>query len=475
MRKNRFILIFLIFTASICSFLYSQEKIIYKISITHDGIINPVAAEYVLKALQKSEKDNVQCLIIILDTPGGLLNSTREIVKGILNSKVPVVVYVTPRGARAASAGLFITLASNVAVMAPGTNIGAAHPVDLNGNDTWQKIKRTIEQDGNLQEEPAIDSKLKETPQETKNQDADKKSESYQPMQDKIMQDTLAWVRAICKTRSRNSEWPIKAVEASVSVTADEALKLKIIDFMADSETELLLKLNHYKIKMGEKDYVIITEGSVIRDFPMTLRQKILNSIAHPNLAYILMLLGFYGLLFEITHPSAIFPGVVGFICLVLALYSFQALPIDYAGVALVALAFILFLAEMWTASFGILLTGGIICLVLGSLMLFDSELPFFQLSMQVFLPVVALTIVAMGLLLILVFRNRMQKSITGKEGMLGATAIARTALNPKGKVFFKGEIWDAQSQELILIGEEVVIIELNGFCLKVKKKESKS
>jgi membrane-bound serine protease (ClpP class) len=273
----------------------------YRIEI--DGIINPVSMDFILKSIKTAETDQAECLILQLDTPGGLAESMQKIVKGILTSKVPVIVYVAPDGGRAASAGVFITLAAHVAAMSPGTHIGAAHPVNIGGQSMDEEMAK------------------------------------------KIANDFAANIRSIAKQRGRNQEWAEKAVRESVSITADEALKLKVVDLIARDLTDLLEQADGRKVMVDSKEVILHTKGIPVRELPKGVRYRILDTITNPNVAYILMILGFYGLFFELTSPGAILPGVVGGICLILAFYAFQSLPINYAGLLLIIFAIILFIA----------------------------------------------------------------------------------------------------------------------------------
>jgi len=304
------------------------------IVITVEGIVNPVMSEFITKSIDEAEKEKASVLVIELDTPGGLDTSMRSIVKRIIASDVPVVVYVSPSGARAASAGVFITLAAHVAAMAPGTNIGAAHPVGVGG-----KMDKTMEE--------------------------------------KAVNDAAAYIKSLAEKRGRNAEWAEKAVRESVSVTEQEALKLNVIDVVAPDIKSLIDTIDQREVQGTAGKQIVQTKGIKIRYKEMGLRHKILDIISDPNIAYLLMLLGFYGLFFELTNPGVVLPGVLGAFSLILALYSFQTLPVNYAGLLLIILAIVLFILEIKITSFGMLTVGGIISMTIGSIMLFDSPLPF--------------------------------------------------------------------------------------------------
>ncbi|MDY7032827.1 MAG: nodulation protein NfeD [Thermodesulfobacteriota bacterium] len=391
-----------------------------------DSIINPVVAEFIEESIDKSLKDGAECLIIQLDTPGGLDLSMRKIVKTMLNADIPIIVYVAPSGARAASAGVMITLASNIAAMAPGTNIGAAHPVAMGG----KKIDEEMEK--------------------------------------KMVNDAVAYVKSIAEKRGKNIEWAEEAVRKSVSVTEKEALNLKVIDLIAEDIESLLKNIHGKKVKTVNETITLDTLGKKPIYMDMGFRQNILNVLSNPNIAYILMMLGLLGLYFELAHPGAIFPGVIGAICLILAFYAFQTLPINYAGILLIILAIILFIIEVKVTSFGLLTIGGIVCMLLGSLMLFDSPLPYLRVSWSVLIPVVLGTSSLFILAATLAFRAYLRKPSTGKEGLVGETGIAKTDIAKDGKVFTHGEFWDAYSDETIPEGERVRIVKVDKMRLKV-------
>jgi len=396
------------------------------------GIINPPMAEYLVKAIDEAENTHADLIVISLDTPGGLDESMRQIVRKELNSTIPVCVYVAPRGARAASAGVFITLAAHIAAMAPSTNIGAAHPVAIG------------------------------------------KEQMDSTMIEKVTNDAVAYLKSIAISRGRNADWAEKAVRKSISSTEYEALKQRVIDVVASDLDELLEKVNGMKIKIDNKEKILELEEPVtIITVEMGLRERILSVLSNPTIAYILLLLGFYGIFFELSHPGAIFPGVMGAICLILAFYAFQTLPVNYAGIILILLAMILFIAEVKIQSQGLLGLGGAISFLLGSIMLFKGGGEVFRISPG--------TIVLATLLTTLFFLWVTAKAIqamkkhpeTGKEGLIGMEGMARTKITEKGgTVFIHGELWKATSDEEIEKGAKVKVVEVKGLTLKVKKIE---
>ncbi len=398
------------------------------IVITVEGVVNPVMSEFISKSIEKAEKENSDALVIELDTPGGLDTSMRSIVKKIISSEVPIVVYVSPSGARAASAGVFITLAAHVSAMAPGTNIGAAHPVGMGG-----KMDKT--------------------------------------MAEKAVNDAAAYIKSLAEKRNRNAGWAEQAVRESVSVTEKEALQLNVIDLVAPDLSTLLESIDSKEIETAIGKKTLHTKDVPVLRKETNLRHKILELISDPNIAYLLMLLGFYGIFFELTNPGAIFPGVLGALSLILALYSFQTLPVNYAGLLLIVLAVVLFILEIKVTSFGMLTVGGLISMIIGSIMLFDSPLPFFRVSLKVILPAVTLTTLFFSLSVFLAVKAYRRKPVTGVEGLVGLEGEARTNIHHKGQVFVHGEIWKAWSDEPVAAGEKVIVEKVEDLRLKVRKK----
>jgi membrane-bound serine protease (ClpP class) len=399
--------------------------------ITVNGVINPVTAEYITKGIKKASKNKSEALVIELDTPGGLDTSMRNIVKDIIGSDIPVIVFVAPSGARAASAGVFITLAAHIAVMAPGTNIGAAHPVSLG-----EKMDKT--------------------------------------MAEKVTNDAAAYIKSIAEKRGRNIRWAENAVRKSISATETEALKERIIDLIEKDINSLLNDINGRKVQTASGEKVLRTRDATVNREEMSLRLKILALISDPNVAYILMLLGFYGLFFELTNPGAIFPGVIGGICLILAFYSFQTLPVNYAGLLLIILAIILFILEVKIVSHGVLTIGGIISMIIGSLMLFESPGPFIKLSIYIILPAAIATALFFTLTISLALKAHRRRPITGTEGLIGEEGIAGSEITMDGgTALIHGEIWQAYADETINKGDKVVVESMKGLKIKVRKKET--
>ena len=397
--------------------------------VTVDGVISPVTVRIVTTALERARSEHAVALIIQLDTPGGLERSMRSIVQEILSSDVPVVVYVAPTGARAASAGVFITMAAPIAAMAPATNIGAAHPVAALGGSFDKEMKTKVEN------------------------------------------DAAAFARTIAATRGRNVEWAEKAVRQSVSATEREAVRLHIVDLIADSTTDLLDKIDGRVVKTPTREVVLHTRGAAIRPIGIGFRDRVLNIITDPNVAYVLMMLGMLGLFFELSTPGAILPGVIGGISLILAFFAFQSLPISYAGLLLILFGVVLLIAEVKVTSHGVLAVGGVVAMLLGSLMLFDTPTAELRVSWWVILPTVGVTAAVFVVALAAGLRALARRPITGAAGMVGGTGVARSALDPTGDVLVQGELWRAVAEDgPIAIGETVRVTAIDGLTLKVVK-----
>jgi membrane-bound serine protease (ClpP class) len=414
------------FTAVLNIPLLSQ--VIFAVKI--DGTINPSAAEYLHSSIQAATEQKAECLIILLNTPGGLLKSTRAMVSDILESRIPIVAYVSPAGSQSASAGVFITLAAHIAVMAPGTNIGAAHPVTLQGSmDTT--------------------------------------------MMEKATNDAAAFVRTIAEKRHRNITWAEEAVRRSQSITETEALKLGVIDLIARNTDSLLTLIDGKIVELPSGPITLRTKGLVIQQWEMSFTEKLLDTLSDPNIAYVLMLLGIYGLLFELYNPGSILPGVVGGISLILAFYSLHTLPINYAGLALIFFAILLFVADLKVASHGILTVGGVFALILGSMMLIrsDSALEFIQLSWSVVLTCAALSLVFFMFVIGFGLKALRSKPSTGSEGLVGEIGESLSALSPAGQIKIHGEIWNAVAVSgTIPKRARVKVVSMENLTLRVEE-----
>jgi membrane-bound serine protease (ClpP class) len=394
-----------------------------------EGVISPVTVRIIGTALERARSEGAAALVIQLDTPGGLERSMRSIVQQILSADVPVIVYVAPTGARAASAGVFITMAAHVAAMAPATNIGAAHPVAMGGGTIDKESMKKIEN------------------------------------------DAAAFARTIATTRGRNVEWAEKAVRQSVSATEREAVRFNIVDLVAASTSDLLDRIDGRRVKTPRGEVVLKTRGATVRPIEIGFRDRVLNVITDPNVAYILMMLGMLGLFFELSNPGVILPGVIGGISLILAFFAFQSLPVNYAGLLLILFAIVLFIAEVKVTSHGILAIGGIVAMVLGSLMLYETPSVAIRVSVWVILPTVGVTSGLFIVALTAGVRALRQRPLTGAAGMVGHTGVTRSAIDPEGQVLVQGELWRAVSAGgPIAVGEAVRVVAVEGLTIKVVK-----
>lgn len=427
MKKALFAIIFLFIVSMQAGYAAEQPKVhVMKI----DGSINPAVSSMIASSIETARDERSELLIIQINTPGGLLTSTRAIVSDILESEVPVAVFVSPSGSSATSAGVFITLAGHIAAMAPGTNMGAAHPVGMDGQADTVMIE-------------------------------------------KALSDASAFIRTIAEHRDRNVEWAEKAVRQSLSVTESEALRDNIIDVIASDISDLLLTIDGREIETKRETRALATENAEIVYLEMNWQQRFLNIISDPNIVYILMMVGFAGIMFEIYNPGAIFPGVIGVISLILAFYSLHTLPVNYAGIALIVFAVILFLLEIKVPSYGILSIGGVVSLLLGSIMLIDpdSALEYARISWTVIIPVTLLITAFFLFAVSLGLRAQLRKPATGNEGFIGRFGEALEQLEPAGEVRVWGERWNAESVSgKIKKGERVKVVGVDNMKLKVDK-----
>ncbi len=399
--------------------------------ITVDATINPATADYIHESIRKAADEGVECLVIRLNTPGGLLTSTRVIVTDLLTANVPVVVYVAPPGSQSASAGAFVTLAAHIAAMAPGTNIGAAHPVGMQGGE-----KDSI-------------------------------------MNEKATNDAAAFIRSISEKRHRNVHWAEDAVRKSISITETEALRDSVIDVIAKDVRELLTEIDGRTVDVEGRTVVLRTRNATIAESKMDWKHSILDILSDPNIAYIFFLLGLYGLMFELYNPGSILPGVVGVISLILAFYSLHTLPVNYAGLALIIVGVILFILELKIVSHGLLAIGGVISLLLGSIMLINSEssLEFVRISWSVIIPSVLLTALFFLFAIGAGVRAQRRKPVTGAEGIVGEPGEAITDCSPDGQVRVHGEIWNATSDgETIPLGARIRVKQVESLRLVVTR-----
>ena len=405
--------------------------IVVKIS----GSINPAVAEYISHEISQANADQEALIVLHMDTPGGLDTSMRQIIKKIQGSQVPVASFVAPSGSRAASAGTFITIASHIAAMAPGTNIGAAHPVNMMGGGGGGEQAKTMEH--------------------------------------KVVNDAAAYIRSLAQLRNRNEHWAELAVVKSVSISAEEALRLNVIDLVAADVKALVLAVDGREVQVASGSVTLKTGNLQIVYHEMNPRQKFLDIISSPNVAYILMMIGMVGLYFELSNPGLVLPGVIGAISLILALYAMQTLPINYAGLLLILFGVILFIAEISIMSYGLLSVSGVISLFLGSTMLIDSDDPALQISRAILYPTLGLTVVLSVGIVVLATRTRNLKKLGGMDGMIGETGLVKDALNPGGRVQGHGELWEAEAEGPVAEGETVRVDSVAGLKIKVSPVEN--
>lgn len=410
----------------------STGAVIYLIRI--DGGINPAVADFIHESIRAAHRAEAAALLIELDTPGGLLESTKDIVKDLLGAPLPVIVYVAPSGAGAASAGVFVTMAANIAAMAPGTNIGAAHPVGGGGEDIGGDMRTKVEN------------------------------------------FVASMSKSIAQERGRNVEWAEKAVRESVSITEQEALALNVIDLIATSREDLLRQIHGREVRVQQRPVKLQVANATFVEREMRLKQKVINVLANPNVAYLLMMAGILGLYVEFTHPGLFFPGVAGAICLLLGFAALQVLPINYSGLALILLGLALLIAELFLPSFGTLGVGGIIAFVLGSLLLFDTAESDLTLDPSI-VYAAAGTLAAFTFLVgFLVMRSQRRKAFLGQEGMIGEVGEVREPIEPgkPGRVLVRGEYWTAFADEPLGVGTAVEVTDVQGLRLRVRRVSGK-
>lgn len=396
-----------------------------------DGIIGPATARYVLRGLERARRDGAQALVVELDTPGGLMKSMDDITRAMLNSEVPTVVYVSPHGARAASAGVFITYAANLAAMAPATHLGAAHPVEVGAGGSGGGDKT---------------------------------------MMAKLTNDAVAQIRGIAARRGRNADWAERAVRQSESITADQAVRLHVVDLVAASPSELLAKIDGRTVRTAAGSPRLATRSARVAEIPMDAAENVLSLLGDPNVGFILMTIAIYGIIFELSNPGSVFPGVIGGLALVLAFVSFAVVTVNVAGLLLIGFALILFIADIKVPSHGVLTSGGIASFVFGSLLLTGDRAPLLRISLTLILTVAVLTA---GLFLFAVgagVRAQRRRVQTGREGLIGAVGVARDELDPDGMVFVQGELWKAHSANGgVSAGRAVRVVAVDGLRLTVR------
>lgn len=418
------------------------------------GAIGPAVADYMVRGLEDAQAESAQMVVLRIDTPGGLDSSMRDMIQAILASRVPVVGYVSPQGARAASAGTYILYASHIAAMAPATNLGAATPVQIGGTPSLP---------GMPEEETPGDSDTEEQPQE-----------GVQPstaMERKIINDATAYIQGLAELRGRNADWAKRAVTEGVSLSSAEALELNVINLVATDLGDLLQKLDGRQIEIADNNQVALdTADAAIHEHPVDWRSQFLAVITNPNVAYILVMIGIYGLIFEFSNPGMGVPGVVGAVCLLLAMYAFQVLPVSYAGLALILLGIALMVAEAFAPSFGILGLGGVVAFAIGSIILMDTELPGYQIAMPLIAGFTAFSAVLLIVALGLVLKARKSAVVSGLETLIGKTAVVESLRDGEAYIWLEGERWHVQSPEALEVNDSVRILDTDGVLLKAEK-----
>lgn len=426
----------------------SQQAFIIEI----EGVISPASADYFSRSLEKAVDANAAFLLVRLDTPGGLDLSMRDMIKQIISSPVPVVTYVTPGGARAASAGTYLLYASHIAAMTPATNLGAATPVQLKPTFTPGDDKSPIPEPG---------------------QEEDKASEpqpvSGDAMTRKVVNDAVAYIRGLAELRGRNADWAESAVRDAVSLTAEQALEQNVIDILADNQKDLIQQLNGKKVNVLGTERTLETGSLTLNEILPDWRNKVLEIITNPNIAYILMMIGIYGLIFEFANPGSIVPGTIGSICLLLALFSFQILPINYAGLALMLLGIALMVAEAFQPSFGVLGLGGVAAFVTGSVILIDTDLPGYGINMGVVAGITVSTVAFFLMALGMILRNRHHPIVSGQEEMLGSVCVALEDFDEQGRVEVHSEHWTARTRQSLQKGDRARVVAIDGLTLDVE------
>ena len=453
-RRYKSTALLLFVTLSLCLFNPVWGDVTTALIIEIDGAISPATSNFIEKGLNHGNENGVELIVIEMDTPGGLDTLMRSIIKNILNSKVPVATYVSPKGSRAASAGTFILYASHIAAMAPATNLGAATPVEIGGTAPSP-----------IKPEP-IETEDKE---ENKSEPLESTPDSETALAKKRLNDAAAYIRSLADRYGRNAEWAELAVREAATLTAEEALENNVIDYVADDLGELFEQINGHEVETNSGKQTLSTENVLIERFIKDWRIKFLETLADPNLAYLLMLIGIYGLILEGYNPGSILPGVVGAICLILALFAFQVLAVNYAGLILIALGVVLIVAEAFAPSFGILGFGGLTSFVLGSIMLFDSEIPGFEVSRLLIGSIASLGgLIILGLVFFLA-RTLKRPIVSGTEGMLGEQGIALEDFDTKGDVLVHGERWRAKTSEPVKKGQGIEITAVKNMLVLIK------
>lgn len=430
-----------------CGLLFAGSKIVL---IRWEGMIHNVTSSYIEKGLEKADKEDAELVILEINTPGGYSDSMELIIRKIMGSRVPVAVFIGPAGAKAASAGFFIAMSADAVVMAPGTNTGAAHPVMV----------------------PIIPTSVPGG-DEGENKDKEKTKSQDEIMGEKVLKDSVAYIKTIVGARKRNIDLAVKAVAESDSYTADEALKGGLIDFQANSIEELITKLDGYTLtRVNGQKVTLQLKGKEVDVIEMGWKEGFLSAIANPTLIFLFLIIAAVGIYAEFTHPGAILPGTIGFISLILFFFAAQILPINIIGLLLILTAIVLFILEFKVVSFGLLTVGGIVCMILGGLLLIDAPSPDLRVPVIAIIPIVVGAAAIVSFLTYLVIKSIRRKVVTGSQGLVGSEGIVTEALSPEGMVFVQGELWNAVAKEKIKKDEKIIIEKVDEMMLYVRRKD---
>jgi membrane-bound serine protease (ClpP class) len=422
------------------------------------GALGVATAEHIISGIEHAEAIGAKLVIIDMDTPGGLMTPMRDIIQAILNSSVPIATYVSPEGARADSAGTYILMASHIAAMAPTTHLGAATPVSLTGDG--------VTPEDATEEDPADEEQGEEEG------DAETEPQPGTSMERKVLNDAIAYIRGLAERHGRNADWAEEAVRDAATLTAREALERNVIEFIADDHAALLEMIDGHEIEVAGETVAMETSNVVIEEYEASWRIKILSAVANPEIVLILGMIGLYGLMYEGWNPGAIIPGVVGIICLLLAAYGLQVLPVNYAGLALIIVGLALMTAEAFAPSFGALGLGGIAAFVFGAIMMFDSGIPGFGISLTFVISVAVLAALFVIWLVGYVLKLRRRGAVSGADSIIGGVGVAMSDFAGEGKVWLEGEAWAARSNEPITKDQQVVVKNLVGLTLEIEPKK---
>ncbi|GAA3920732.1 nodulation protein NfeD [Litoribacillus peritrichatus] len=436
------------------------------------GAIGPATSDHMIRGLEFANEQNAPFVILRVDTPGGLSSAMRQMIKAILSSEIPIIAFVSPSGARAASAGTYLLYASHLAAMAPATNLGAATPVQI-GTPSLPELPKTP-----TPKEESPDSPNDQPNNQANNQANDQPKDSEtnsehsatSAMERKIINDAVAYIQGLAELRQRNKTWAKQAVVKGASISSEQALKINVINYIAESIPDLLDQIDGQTIVINHRDIRIQSQKIDVYYHPIDWRSEFLGVITNPNVAYILLLIGIYGLIFEFSNPGMAVPGVIGAVCLLLAMYAFQVLPVNYAGLALIVLGLSLIIAEAFIPSFGILGFGGIAAFVMGSIILMDTKVPGFQIAIPLIASIAAAGALLLLITLILVVKARQQKVITGTSQLVGSSTSIERIHNGVPYVRLEGELWQAESHQPLDTDDKVKVTSVDGLILKVDK-----